>query len=64
MEKPDNISAARWQKHLDWFGVTGETAKRHVREHSGRRKRNEQATAELDPTRAPEEMSQKSGKQD
>lgn len=57
MEKPDNISAENWQKHLDWFSVTGETAKRHVREHEGRRRRNEDATANLDATKAPEEMS-------
>lgn len=62
MEKPDNISAARWKKHLDWFGVTGETAKRHVREKTGRRQRNENATARLDATTAPREMSEQTKK--
>ncbi|QCF25182.1 hypothetical protein [Hydrocarboniclastica marina] len=59
MEKPDNISAAVWKKHLDWFNVTGETAKRHVREQAGRRRRNEDATASLDASGAPKEMSER-----
>lgn len=59
VEKPDNISEENWKKHLDWFSVTGETAKRHVRENTGRRRRNEDATANLDATKAPEEMSEK-----
>lgn len=32
MERPENISEAVWQKHLDWFNVTGETSRRHLRE--------------------------------
>lgn len=60
MEKPDNISAAVWKKHLDWFSVTGETAKRHVREQAGRRRRTEDATANLDASGAPKEMSEQS----
>lgn len=59
MEKPEHISAEAWKRHLDWFSVTGETAKRHVRELQGRRRRNEDATANLDATKAPEEMSTK-----
>lgn len=59
MEKPDKISAAVWKKHLDWFSVTGETAKRHVREQAGRRRRDENATANLDASGAPKEMSER-----
>lgn len=30
--KPDHISQKRWQQHLDWMQVTGETTRKHLQE--------------------------------
>jgi len=38
MQKPDHISNKRWQQHLAWMQVTGETKNRHIREMAEKRK--------------------------
>lgn len=32
MEKPDHIPQEIWDKHLDWFNVTGETSRDHIKD--------------------------------
>lgn len=52
MERPEHVSEAVWEKHLDWFNVTGETSRRHLRELRegalGRRYQGQSSPAETD----------------
>ncbi|MFE8072723.1 hypothetical protein QQM79_16825 [Marinobacteraceae bacterium S3BR75-40.1] len=32
MDRPKHIPKAIWDKHLDWFNVTGETSREHLKE--------------------------------
>lgn len=41
MQKPDHVSDKRWQQHLAWMQVTGETKNRHIRELAEKRKQQE-----------------------
>jgi hypothetical protein len=42
MQKPNHISAKRWQQHLTWMQVTGETKDRHVKQLADKRKQQSQ----------------------